>query len=168
MRPAGRSSPTSTRRTGRGARSSSKERQAPREERWLLDESRAEESDLDAVFHALAHPVRRRLLDLVREHPGSNVNDVCRPFALSRIAVMKHLRALEAARLLVSRKCGRSRELYFNAVPIQQIYDRWTDEYSALWAKRLLDLKRRVESVAGDKEQVGEAAATSTSEGKQA
>jgi DNA-binding transcriptional ArsR family regulator len=168
LSPAARSSLTSTRRASRGARARSKARQAPREERRTLDDSRTDESDLDAVFHALAHPVRRRLLDLVREHPGSNVNDVCRPFALSRIAVMKHLRALEAARLLVSRKSGRSRELYFNAVPIQQIYDRWTDEYSALWAKRLLDLKRRVESVAGVSEESGEASATDASGGKPA
>jgi DNA-binding transcriptional ArsR family regulator len=103
------------------------------------------DAGLDAVFHALAHPVRRQLLDLVRAHPGCNVNDACRPFALSRIAVMKHLRVLEQAGLLVTRKSGRSRELYFNVVPIQQVYDRWTDEYSALWARRLLDLKSRVE-----------------------
>ena len=97
------------------------------------------------MFHALAHPVRRQLLDLVRARPGCNVNDACRPFALSRIAVMKHLRVLEEAGLLVSRKSGRSRELYFNVVPIQQVYERWTDEYSALWARRLLDLKRQIE-----------------------
>jgi DNA-binding transcriptional ArsR family regulator len=105
----------------------------------------AEPEALDAVFHALAHPARRQLLDLVRAAPGCNVNDVCRPFALSRIAVMKHLRVLEEAGLLISRKSGRSRELYFNVVPIQQIYERWTSEYGALWARRLLDLKQRVE-----------------------
>ncbi|HUP21884.1 MAG TPA: metalloregulator ArsR/SmtB family transcription factor [Thermoanaerobaculia bacterium] len=103
------------------------------------------EVDLDAVFHALAHPVRRQLLDLLRADPGCNVNDACRPFDLSRIAVMKHLRVLEDAGLVVSRKSGRSRELFFNLVPIQQVYERWTTEYSSTWAKRLLDLKRRVE-----------------------
>jgi DNA-binding transcriptional ArsR family regulator len=106
----------------------------------------AEDSASDAVFRALAHPVRRRLLDLVRAAPGCNVNDVCQPFALSRIAVMKHLRVLEDAGLLLSRKSGRNRELFFNVVPIQQVYDRWTTEYGALWARRLLDLKRRVET----------------------
>jgi DNA-binding transcriptional ArsR family regulator len=103
------------------------------------------EADLDAVFHALAHPVRRQLLDLLRANPGCNVNDACRPFDLSRIAVMKHLRVLEDAGLVVSRKSGRSRELFFNLVPIQQVYERWTTEYSSTWAKRLLDLKRRVD-----------------------
>jgi DNA-binding transcriptional ArsR family regulator len=103
------------------------------------------DADLDAVFHALAHPVRRQLLDLLRASPGCNVNDACRPFDLSRIAVMKHLRVLEDAGLVISRKSGRSRELYFNLVPIQQVYERWTTEYSSTWAKRLLDLKRRVE-----------------------
>lgn len=114
-----------------------------------------DDSALDAVFRALAHPVRRQLLDLVRAAPGCNVNDVCRPFALSRIAVMKHLRVLEDAGLLLSRKSGRNRELFFNVVPIQQVYDRWSSEYGALWAKRLLDLKRRVEAIAAPGETAG-------------
>ena len=99
----------------------------------------------DDVFRALAHAARRRILDILREHPGANVNEVCAFFDTSRIAVMKHLRVLEEASLVVSRREGRSRRLYFNAVPIQMIYDRWTTEYSALWARRLTDLKYRVE-----------------------
>jgi DNA-binding transcriptional ArsR family regulator len=58
---------------------------------------------------------------------------------------MKHLRVLEDAGLVISKREGRSRRLYFNAVPIQMIYDRWTTEYSSLWARRLTDLKYRVE-----------------------
>lgn len=100
------------------------------------------------MFHALAHAVRRQLLDLIRARPGCNVNDACAPFPVSRIAVMKHLRVLEEAGLLISRKAGRSRELYFNVVPIQQVYERWTEEYSSLWARRLLDLKRQIEGEA--------------------
>ena len=59
---------------------------------------------------------------------------------------MKHLRVLEDANLIVSRKEGRTRKLFFNAVPIQLIYDRWTTEYSALWAERLTRVKYTVEA----------------------
>jgi DNA-binding transcriptional ArsR family regulator len=102
--------------------------------------------DQDEVFRALASATRRRILDVLREHPGANVTEVCAFFATSRIAVMKHLAVLEAAALVVSRKEGRARRLYFNPVPIQMIYDRWTTEYSALWSRRLADLKYRVET----------------------
>jgi predicted transcriptional regulator len=59
---------------------------------------------------------------------------------------MKHLRVLVEAGLLLSEKEGRNRKLYFNCVPIQMIYDRWTTEYSALWASRLTEVKYRVEA----------------------
>ena len=101
---------------------------------------------LDRVFHALAHAGRRRMLDIVKNQPGCSVNDVCKYFETSRIAVMKHLKVLEAADLIVSRKPGRTRELYLNAVPIQMIHERWTTEYSALWAGRMTSLKYRVEA----------------------
>ena len=100
---------------------------------------------MDPVFHALASASRRRILDLVNGMPGCSVNDVCKYFRISRIAVMKHLKVLEAANLLASRKSGRTRELYFNAVPIQMIYDRWTTEYSALWASKVTEIKDKVE-----------------------
>ena len=100
---------------------------------------------MDAVFKALASRARRQILDIVKNAPGSNVGDVCAHFEMSRIAVMKHLAVLEEADLIVSEKEGRERKLYFNVVPIQLIYDRWTTEYSALWARRLADLKARVE-----------------------
>jgi predicted transcriptional regulator len=102
--------------------------------------------DLDGVFLALANQTRRRILDIVKAMPGSSVNDVAKYFAMSRIAVMKHLGVLEAAQLIVSRKPGRTRELYFNAVPIQMIYDRWTSEYGAFWASQVADLKYQIES----------------------
>jgi predicted transcriptional regulator len=101
---------------------------------------------MDAVFVALASPTRRQILDIVKSRPGCGVKEVARFFEMSRIAVMKHLRALVEADLLVSRKEGRNRKLYFNAVPIQMIYDRWTTEYSALWASRLTEVKYRVEA----------------------
>lgn len=100
---------------------------------------------IDTVFQALAHPVRRQILDIVKERPGCNVNDVAGEFDMSRIGVMKHLSKLEEAELIVSEKDGRDRRLYFNVVPIQLVYDRWTHEYSAWWASRLADIKYAVE-----------------------
>jgi DNA-binding transcriptional ArsR family regulator len=71
---------------------------------------------------------------------------VCDYFEISRIAVMKHLRVLERSELVISQKQGRTRQLYFNAVPIQLVYDRWTTEYSAYWAGKLTRIKYRIES----------------------
>ncbi len=101
---------------------------------------------MDAVFQALAHAQRRRMLDIVTERPGCSVNELCAYFDMSRIAVMKHLRVLHDAMLLVSAKEGRTRRIFFNAVPIQMIHDRWTTQYSRFWAGRLMDVKVRVES----------------------
>ena len=100
---------------------------------------------MNLVFGALAHAGRRQILDIVKEDGGCSVNDVAAYFPISRIAVMKHLAVLEEAGLLISEKTGRTRHLYFNAVPIQMIYDRWTSEYSALWATKLTRLKYSVE-----------------------
>jgi len=101
---------------------------------------------LGAVFAALAHASRRQMLDILKDRPGCSVNHVAAHFDMSRIAVMKHLRVLERAGLVLSEKRGRTRELFFNAVPIQEIHDRWTSEFSALWAGRLARVKYRVES----------------------
>ena len=100
---------------------------------------------MDKVFHALGSACRRRILDIVRNSPGCSVKYVCRHFDVSRIAVMKHLTVLEQANLLISEKNGRTRSLYFNTVPIQMIYDRWTDDFSAYWAEKVTALKYRVE-----------------------
>ncbi len=104
--------------------------------------------DLDLVFHALAHRDRRHILDLVREAPGCRIEEVSRRFATSRIAVLKHIRVLEKADLIHSEKVGRERRLYFNAVPIQQIHERWANDFSALWASELIGVKRAVEAAA--------------------
>jgi len=100
---------------------------------------------MDKVFQALASSVRREMLDIVRDQPGCSVSEVCRHFDVSRIAVMKHLTVLEQAGLLISEKSGRTRSLYFNAVPIQMIHDRWSTEFSALWAGKLTAFKYRLE-----------------------
>lgn len=101
---------------------------------------------MDAVFKALAHPERRQILDILKQRPGCCVNEVCVYFDSSRIAVMKHLQVLERARLIHSEKTGRERKLFFNSVPIQMIYDRWTDEFSRIWASQLTRVKYRIEN----------------------
>ena len=68
---------------------------------------------------------------------------------------MKHLAVLEAADLVISSKEGRVRKLYFNAVPIQLIYDRWTTEYSAYWSENLTRIKYRVEARSGNRKKAG-------------
>lgn len=100
---------------------------------------------MDNVFQALASATRRKILDVVSNNPGCSVVDVCKHFDVSRIAVMKHLTVLERANLLLSEKSGRTRALFFNAVPIQMIYERWTTEYSALWAGKLTAFKYKLE-----------------------
>ena len=104
------------------------------------------DNEMDAVFQALGNASRRRMLDIVKAQPGCSVGEVARQFEISRIAVMKHLGALEGAGLLLSLKQGRTRRLHVNAAPLQLIHDRWTTEWSGLWAAQLTDLKHRVES----------------------
>lgn len=101
--------------------------------------------ELDRVFHALASPIRREVIDRVVATPGLNVGAVSRHFDVSRIAIMKHLAVLEEARLILSKKDGRARRLYFNAVPLQMVYERWTDKYSAMWAGRVTAFKASLE-----------------------
>ncbi len=102
--------------------------------------------DMDAVFQALAHESRRRMLDIVKNEPGIGVGALASEFDVSRIAVMKHLTVLEDANLIVSQKDGRTRKLYFNAAPIQMIHDRWTSEYSAYWAGQMTRIKYLAEA----------------------
>jgi len=100
---------------------------------------------MNCIFHALASPTRREMLDIVKDNPGCSVTKVCRHFDVSRIAVMKHLAVLENAGLLISEKHGRTRSLYFNPVPIQMIHERWTSDYSEMWASKLTAFKYNVE-----------------------
>ncbi|MGB5247801.1 MAG: metalloregulator ArsR/SmtB family transcription factor [Woeseia sp.] len=111
-----------------------------------------DDPEMDAVFQALAHESRRRMLDTVKENPGIGVGALASEFDVSRIAVMKHLGVLEQAGLLVSEKDGRTRRLYFNAVPIQMIYERWTTDYSAYWSGNLTRIKYLAEMRARNEE----------------
>lgn len=85
-------------------------------------------------------------MDLVKENPGCLVNDIASHFDISRIAVMKHLKILEQANLLSSEKVGKEKHHYFNVIPIQQIYERWTDQYSRFMAAKMTDFKHSVEN----------------------
>lgn len=103
---------------------------------------------MDLTFQALSHETRRTILDCLRDHPGLTVGELARQFDVSRIAVMNHLTVLEKAGLVISRKDGRSRRLFLNLVPIQMIYDRWTDAYSGHFASRLTQIKYAAEQAA--------------------
>lgn len=102
--------------------------------------------DMDSIFQALAHVTRRTMLDHVRADPGMTVGKLAGHFDVSRIAVMNHLAVLEKAGLIISEKDGRSRRLYLNAMPIQDIHERWTDTYSAHWADRVSIIKHAAEA----------------------
>jgi DNA-binding transcriptional ArsR family regulator len=101
--------------------------------------------DLEDVWRALANPIRRRMLDILRESPQST-GELADAFAEhSRFAVMQHLRVLERADLVVHRREGRLRLNYLNPVPIQRIYHRWVSRYQEPWAESLVALKGTLE-----------------------
>jgi DNA-binding transcriptional ArsR family regulator len=91
------------------------------------------------------------MLDLLRERPGLHIAALGTHFAMSDVAVLKHVRVLEKAGLVISERIGRERHLYFNVMPIQGIYERWTDEYSEYWAGHIASIKSRVEGRANAK-----------------
>ena len=101
---------------------------------------------MDNVFHALAHETRRHILDFVMNNAGALSGDITMQFDMSRIAVSKHIKILEQAGLLIIEKSGRERLHYFNPMPIQAIYDRWTNEYSQFFARKLNAFKADLES----------------------
>lgn len=103
-------------------------------------------AEADALFAALASAERRRMLDLVVAQPGLHIAALGSHFAMSDVAVLKHVKVLEAAGLLITERSGRQRRLYFNVMPIQAIYERWTDAYSSFWAGEIADIKSRVEA----------------------
>lgn len=105
------------------------------------------EDRLDSVFFALASPVRRRMLDLLKRDGGCNVNHICAAFdgEIGRFAVMKHLAVLERGGLLVSKRDGRDKRLWLDPTPLQLIHERWTTEFSAYWSAQLTRLKYRAE-----------------------
>jgi DNA-binding transcriptional ArsR family regulator/uncharacterized protein YndB with AHSA1/START domain len=102
------------------------------------------DDDLVLVWKALSDPGRRKILDYLKERPRTT-GEICALFDVSRFAVMKHLTVLEESGLVVVRRSGRERWNHLNAVPLQQIYERWLRPYEAQWASSLLQLKQFVE-----------------------
>jgi DNA-binding transcriptional ArsR family regulator len=102
--------------------------------------------DLGSVFKALADPSRRFLLDLLFARDGRTLTELESELAMTRFGVMKHLKVLEEAGLVITRKQGREKLHFLNPVPIRLIHDRWIDKYTERNVTALLDLKDRLES----------------------
>jgi DNA-binding transcriptional ArsR family regulator/uncharacterized protein YndB with AHSA1/START domain len=106
------------------------------------------EAETASLWRALADPTRRRILDLLSERPRIT-GEIASHFAVSRIAVMRHLDVLAAAELITSRKRGRERWHYLNAVPLQRLHERWAAPVAAGFVSGLLRLQDRVETERG-------------------
>jgi DNA-binding transcriptional ArsR family regulator len=104
--------------------------------------------DDDAVFKALADSSRRLLLDLLYERDGRTLTELDAELEMTRFGVMKHLKVLEEAGLVVAQKRGREKLHFLNPVPIRQIHDRWIDKYTEHRVSALLDLKNELEESA--------------------
>jgi uncharacterized protein YndB with AHSA1/START domain/DNA-binding MarR family transcriptional regulator len=100
---------------------------------------------MDAVFKALAHPSRRKLLDRLYKRDGQTLGELCERVSMTRFGVMKHLRVLEEAGLVVARRAGREKLHHLNPMPIRLAHDRWVSKYRAPFAAALSDLKARLE-----------------------
>ncbi|MEO1734051.1 MAG: helix-turn-helix domain-containing protein [Pseudomonadota bacterium] len=101
---------------------------------------------MDTIFKALADPARRILLDSLRAKDGQTLQDLQAHLDMTRFGVMKHLGVLEDAGLIVTRKSGRFKHHYLNALPLQEAIDRWIDPYRVKPAARaVLDLKSKLE-----------------------
>lgn len=102
--------------------------------------------NVDEVFKALADPTRRSLLDELYRRDGQTLSELGDRFEMSRFGVMKHLKLLESAGLLVTKRRGREKLHYLNPVPIRLVYDRWVSKYAEPWVAGLSDLKSSLES----------------------
>ena len=103
------------------------------------------DEDDDRVFKALADPTRRFLLDLLFERDGRTLTELEGEVDMTRFGVMKHLRILEEAGLVVTRRSGRAKLHFLNPVPIRLIHDRWIDKYTEHRVTALAELKTRLE-----------------------
>jgi uncharacterized protein YndB with AHSA1/START domain/DNA-binding transcriptional ArsR family regulator len=101
---------------------------------------------VDEVFRALADPTRRSLLDELFREDGQTLGALEALFPMSRFGVMKHLKQLEEAGLVVTRRRGREKLHFLNPVPIRLVHDRWVSKYAERWTAALSDLKQRLET----------------------
>ncbi len=106
---------------------------------------------MDEIFKALADPTRRALLDELFREDGQTLGALERRSPLTRFAVMKHLRVLEEAGLVVSRRRGREKFHFLNPIPIRLVHDRWVSKYAEPWAASLSELKHDLEDRAMEK-----------------
>jgi uncharacterized protein YndB with AHSA1/START domain len=100
---------------------------------------------VDPVFRALADPTRRSLLDALFERDGQTLSELEERLPMTRFGVMKHLRVLEEANLVTTRRRGREKLHFLNPVPIRLVHDRWVSKYAEPWAAALSGLKTRLE-----------------------
>src|SRR6204780_465863 len=101
---------------------------------------------VDEVFRALADPTRRSLLDELFGEDGQTLSALEARFDITRFGVMKHLKQLEEAGLVVTKRRGREKLHFLNPVPIRLVHDRWVSKYAESWTAGLSDLKHRLES----------------------
>jgi DNA-binding transcriptional ArsR family regulator len=102
--------------------------------------------DEERIFKALSDSTRRFLLDLLFESDGQTLSELEFKVPMTRFGVMKHLRILEAAGLVISRRQGREKMHFLNAVPIRLIHDRWIDKFTERQVSALADLKTTLEN----------------------
>ena len=107
-----------------------------------------EVTDDDLVFKALADPTRRFLLDRLFARDGRTLTELESELDMTRFGVMKHLRVLEDASLVITRRSGRTKLHFLNPVPIRLIHDRWIDKYTERRVSALVDLKTQLEDTA--------------------
>jgi uncharacterized protein YndB with AHSA1/START domain/DNA-binding transcriptional ArsR family regulator len=100
---------------------------------------------VDDVFKALADPTRRSLLDALFHEDGQTLGSLEAQFDITRFGVMKHLKLLEEAGLIVTKRRGREKLHYLNPVPIRLVHDRWVSKFAEPWVAGLSDLKTRLE-----------------------
>jgi len=100
---------------------------------------------VDLVFKALADPTRRSLLDELYGRDGQTLSELEARFSMTRFGVMKHLRLLEEAGLVVTKRQGREKHHYLNAVPIRLVHDRWVSKFAEPWVAGLSEMKQRLE-----------------------
>ena len=93
----------------------------------------------------MADPTRRSLLDQLFERDGQTLSELEQRLPMSRFGVMKHLKVLEQAGLVTTKKRGREKLHFLNAVPIRLVHDRWVSKYAEPWAAALSDLKTTIE-----------------------
>jgi DNA-binding transcriptional ArsR family regulator len=100
---------------------------------------------MDDVFKALADPTRRSLLDELFKHDGQSLSALGERVPMTRFGVMKHLRVLEEAGLVTTKKNGREKLHFLNPVPIRLVHDRWVSKYAEPWVSTLTGLKKSIE-----------------------